>query len=127
MRAVRRSSGRRGDLQPDVWRNNKVHDNMGHGIWSDGNVRALIEGNIVSNNSKSDLQHELSWDSISGTIPSQTMLRRSIGQSCWWGANILINTARTLRSPATRLSTATEPMASARSVQIGAKFGRTPR
>ena len=48
-----------------VWRNNNVHDNTGHGIWSDGNVRgALYEGNIVSNNSGSGIFHEISWDAI---------------------------------------------------------------
>jgi parallel beta-helix repeat protein len=76
-----------------VWRNNNVHDNTGHGIWSDGNVRALYEGNVVSNNSGSGIFHEISWDSI---IRNNTLTNNdsdNIGQSCWWGANILVNTS----------------------------------
>ena len=77
-----------------VWRNNNVHDNTGHGIWSDGNVRgALYEGNIVSNNSGSGIFHEISWDAI---IRNNTLTNNdseAIGKSCWWGANILINTS----------------------------------
>jgi parallel beta-helix repeat protein len=76
-----------------VWRNNNVHDNTGHGIWSDGNVRALYEGNIVSSNSGAGIFHEISWDAI---IRNNTLTNNdseAIGKSCWWGANILINTS----------------------------------
>ena len=76
-----------------IWRNNKVHDNIGHGIWSDGNVRALYEGNIVSNNSGVGIFHEISWDAI---IRNNTLTNNdseAIGKSCWWGANIHINTS----------------------------------
>ena len=68
-----------------VWRNNKVHDNIGHGIWSDGNVRALYERNIVSNNSGAGIFHEISWDAI---IRNNTLTNNdseTIGKSCWWG------------------------------------------
>jgi parallel beta-helix repeat protein len=76
-----------------VWRNNKVHDNIGHGIWSDGNVRALYEGNIVSNNSGVGIFHEISWDAIirNNTLTDNDSL--VAGKSCWWGANIHINTS----------------------------------
>lgn len=77
-----------------TWRNNYVHDNMGPGIWSDGNVRnVLYEGNTISRNSASGLQHELSWEAVirNNTITDNDS--ENIGRSCWWGANILINTS----------------------------------
>lgn len=77
-----------------VWRNNNVHDNIGHGIWSDGNVRgALYEGNTVVNNSGSGIFHEISWDAIIRNNIVANNDAENIGRSCWWGANILINTS----------------------------------
>lgn len=76
-----------------IWRDNAVHDNTGHGIWSDGNVRALYEGNVVADNSGAGIFHELAWDA---TIRQNTLTnndREAIGRSCFWGAQIHLNTS----------------------------------
>jgi parallel beta-helix repeat protein len=76
-----------------TWRNNNVHDNIGPGIWSDGNVRATYEGNIVSNNSGPGILHELSWDAIIRNNTLKDNASESVGRSCWWGANLMLNTS----------------------------------
>jgi hypothetical protein len=77
-----------------TWRNNYIHDNLGAGIFSDGNVHgALYEGNTVWNNSASGIQHEISWDAIIRYNYVSSNAWDSAGRSCWWGANILINTS----------------------------------
>ena len=50
----RRSWGRRAGTFDLIWRGNWVHDNVGNGDWSDGNVHAVLyEHNLVENNSGS--------------------------------------------------------------------------
>ena len=75
-----------------VWRNNFVHDNIGNGIWSDGNVRgSLYEYNTVSHNTESGLLHEISWDAV---IRYNTLTNNDAvdaGLSCWHGAQLAIN------------------------------------
>jgi parallel beta-helix repeat protein len=76
-----------------VWRNNNVHDNVGMGIWSDGNVRALYEGNIVSHNSEGGIFHELSWDAIIRNNTVTDNAADMAARSCFWGSQIHVNTS----------------------------------
>lgn len=74
-----------------IWRRNYVHDNLGPGIWSDGNVRALYEDNTVDRNSEIGIFHELSWDA---TIRNNYLTDNGIegaGQSIYHGSNIHLN------------------------------------
>ena len=46
-----------------MWRGNWVHDNIGNGIWSDGNVHDVTyENNLVQDNTGIGIFHEISWD-----------------------------------------------------------------
>jgi parallel beta-helix repeat protein len=48
-----------------VVRGNYVHDNHGHGLWSDGNNHGtLYENNTVINNYGSGIFHEISFDAV---------------------------------------------------------------
>lgn len=74
-----------------IWRNNRIYDNTGMGLWNDGNVRATIEGNTVYRNSEGGIFHEISWDAV---IRNNTLTDNAIstvGLSCFWGANLHIN------------------------------------
>jgi len=75
-----------------TWQNNDVHDNIGHGIWSDGNVHnALYANNTISNNSYDGIFHETSWDAV---MRQNTLVNNDsadAGQSCWHGSQISIN------------------------------------
>jgi parallel beta-helix repeat protein len=78
-----------------VWRGNWVHDNIGNGIWSDGNVRdSLYANNLVENNTGSGIFHEISWDA---TIRDNVLRNNAypfIGHSCWWGSQIEVNNSQ---------------------------------
>jgi len=56
-----------------IVRNNSVHHNNGNGFWSDGNnYRTLYENNIVADNSRDGIEHEISYDAV---IRSNTVER----------------------------------------------------
>jgi parallel beta-helix repeat protein len=75
-----------------TWQSNNVHDNIGHGIWSDGNVHnALYANNTVSNNSYDGIFNETSWDAV---IRNNTLTNNDsadAGLSCWHGSQISLN------------------------------------
>jgi parallel beta-helix repeat protein len=74
-----------------IWRNNKVHDNLGMGLWNDGNVRATIEGNTVYENTEGGIFHEISWDAVIRNNILTNNAGAVAGQSCFWGAQIHVN------------------------------------
>jgi parallel beta-helix repeat protein len=75
-----------------VWRNNYVHDNIGHGIWSDGNVHnAVYEYNRIENNTEAGIFHEISWDAVIRYNRLTNNAATSAGLSCWHGSQIHIN------------------------------------
>jgi len=48
-----------------VVRGNYVHDNHGHGLWTDhNNIGTLYEDNVVINNHGAGIHHEISYDGI---------------------------------------------------------------
>jgi parallel beta-helix repeat protein len=48
-----------------VVRGNYVHDNHGHGLWTDhDNIGTLFENNVVMNNHGSGIFHEISYDAV---------------------------------------------------------------
>ncbi len=74
--------------------NNNFHDNQGHGIWLDGPVvGATITGNTVTNNHGAGIFTEI----IAGAnVANNTLVGNgidSIGKSCFWSSNILVNNA----------------------------------
>jgi len=80
-----------------VWRNNKVHDNAGVGIWQDGNVtNTLIENNEVYNNLGSGILHELSWAAIirSNIVFNNNLSQKGVARSCWHGGQIVVNNSQ---------------------------------
>ena len=74
-----------------TWRNNYVHDNIGVGIWSDGNVSSsLYEYNRVTNNSGSGIEHEISWDAVVRYNTLTNNDSRHAGRSCGYGGQLII-------------------------------------
>ena len=70
-------------------RGNKVHHNQGNGLWTDiGNKGALIENNIVDNNSGAGIMHEISYDAI---IRNNTARGNGFARGWVTGAGILIS------------------------------------
>jgi parallel beta-helix repeat protein len=82
-----------------TWRGNWVHDNIGPGIWSDGNVHnVLYENNLVQDNTGIGIFHEISW---AGTIRNNVVRdndSKAIGKSCWWAsAQIDVNNSQNVQ------------------------------
>jgi parallel beta-helix repeat protein len=70
-------------------RNNNVHDNEGHGIWTDiESIYGLVEGNVVTRNSGAGIMHEISFDI---TIRNNTTTGNGFGAPFITGAGILIS------------------------------------
>lgn len=76
-----------------LWLNNRVWDNIGMGIWSDGNVRGRVERNLVYDNTEGGIFWEISWDVVILDNVVRNNAAESIGLSCWWGSNIHVNTS----------------------------------
>lgn len=87
-----------GILDGVTWRGNRVHDNNGHGIWSDGNVRnAIYENNTIENNRGAGIFHEISWDATIRTNTLRNNATDYIGKSCWNGAQIHLNNSQNVQ------------------------------
>jgi hypothetical protein len=71
---------------------NYVHDNNGHGLWSDGdNINVTYDSNTVENNVGVGIFHEISYDA---TIKNNIVRWNDImvvHHSICWGANIYLN------------------------------------
>lgn len=72
-----------------VFRANRVHDNLGHGLWCDINCRnALYEGNVVERNRAAGLYYEISFDAV---IRNNIFRHNGSARSGWfWGNDILL-------------------------------------
>ncbi len=68
---------------------NHVHDNYGPGIWTDiDNQDAHHHHNLVANNDKIGIYHEISFDAL---IEYNTVVGNGFGFDVWgWGAGILV-------------------------------------
>jgi len=73
-------------------RNNRVHHNMGKGIWTDENAyKVLIEGNTSSDNDHQGISHEVSYDAI---IRNNTVERNGFKNSAGVaGGGITLNSS----------------------------------
>lgn len=76
-----------------VVRNNWVHHNHGHGLWTDiDNIATLYEGNRLEDNDYSGIFHEISY---AATIRGNTARRNGFGGAQWVdGAGILVSSSR---------------------------------
>lgn len=73
-----------------VVRGNYVHDNDGPGLWTDiGNIRTRYEGNLIEDNSRAGIMHEISYDAV---IRNNVVRGNGFGTTTGWldGAGILI-------------------------------------
>ena len=78
-----------------IVRNNYVHDNYGHGLWTDGfNINTLYEGNVVEDNYGSGINHELGYAAvIRDNVVSGNGFQHPV-QGDVWGAGIFIDQSR---------------------------------
>jgi parallel beta-helix repeat protein len=75
-----------------VFRQNKVHDNTGIGLWIDTKVRHVrFAGNTIENNSSIGIFYETSSDAIIRNNTLQNNASDSAGKSCFWGSQIHVN------------------------------------
>ena len=70
-------------------RNNFFHDNLGNGLWTDGfNTKTLFENNVVVNNLRNGIVHEVAHDAI---IRNNVCKGNGREANNWfWGAQILV-------------------------------------
>jgi parallel beta-helix repeat protein len=72
-------------------RYNWVHDNIGPGLWCDGDsIYTVYEYNTVTSNTAPGIKHEISYDA---TIRYNTVRYNNtanLGKSIWWGSDIHI-------------------------------------
>ena len=75
-----------------VWRGNWVHDNTGHGLWMDTNVRNVtFRKNTIENNSSGGIFYETSWHGVIRNNVFRNNAADYAGKSCAWGAQIHLN------------------------------------
>ena len=72
-----------------VFRGNHVHDNMGPGLWCDGDCRDTdYDGNIVERNHGAGIFHEISYAAV---IRNNIVRHNGLTENEWlWGSDILI-------------------------------------
>jgi parallel beta-helix repeat protein len=72
-----------------VFRGNHVHDNLGPGLWCDGDCRnVLYENNVVERNHGAGIFHEISFNAV---IRNNIVSHNGIAENEWfWGSDILI-------------------------------------
>jgi parallel beta-helix repeat protein len=74
-----------------VFVRNRVHDNTGHGVWIDTNVRkVIIKKNTFENNSSGGVFYETSWDGVIRNNALRNNAAEFVGKSCYWGAQIYL-------------------------------------
>ena len=79
-----------------IVRGNYSHHNLGPGMWTDiDNIHTLYENNVVVGNTKSGIQHEISYDAI---IRNNVVVHNGVedftGYGWLWGDQILIQNSR---------------------------------
>jgi hypothetical protein len=72
-----------------VLRGNNVHDNLGPGLWCDGDCHnVLYEGNLVERNDGAGIYHEIAFNAV---IRKNTLRHNGVAEKEWfWGSDILI-------------------------------------
>lgn len=82
-------------------RGNRVHDNLGSGLWCDVDCKdVLIEGNIVERNADAGIFYEISSDAVirGNTLAANgTGLGGQQGSRWFWGAGIQIAASRNVQ------------------------------
>ena len=70
-------------------RNNFFHDNFGNALWTDGfNTRTLYENNVIANNLRNGIVHEVAHDAV---IRNNVCKGNGREANNWfWGAQILV-------------------------------------
>jgi parallel beta-helix repeat protein len=80
-----------------IVRGNYVHHNRGPGLWTDiKNINTLYENNVVYNNQKEGIFHEISYDAI---IRNNRVGQNGLGGDGKWlyGSNILVSTSKNVQ------------------------------
>jgi hypothetical protein len=87
-------SVRQGDV---YWLSNRVHDNLGPGIWADGHSGDfVVRGNDIRNNTGAGIDFEISWHPTNASnllAENNTLVGNDtdlIGKSCFWSAQVLV-------------------------------------
>lgn len=72
-----------------VFRDNHVHDNLGPGLWCDGDCRSVLyEGNVVERNHSIGIYHEISFNAV---IRNNVVRHNGIAEKEWfWGSDIVV-------------------------------------
>jgi hypothetical protein len=75
-----------------IVRANNVHDNVGPGLWTDGdNIQTTYEANNVTSNVGSGISHEISYDAVIRYNVLKNNATATAGKSIWWGSDIHLN------------------------------------
>jgi parallel beta-helix repeat protein len=75
-----------------TFRGNYVHDNYGHGLWTDtDNIHITYENNTVEDNYGGGIFHECSYDAVIRDNVLSGNDKRIAGQSLFWGADLYLN------------------------------------
>jgi parallel beta-helix repeat protein len=78
-----------------TFRGNYVHDNYGHGLWTDtDNIHITYENNTVENNYGGGIFHECSFDAVIRNNKLSGNDKRIAGQSLYWGADLYLNASQ---------------------------------
>jgi hypothetical protein len=77
------------ETQDLIVRGNRVHHNLGPGLWTDiNNIRTVYENNVVYDNDLAGIFHEISYDAV---IRNNVVMGNGRLLSVWlWGAQIQI-------------------------------------
>ena len=71
-----------------IMRGNRVHDNVGPGLWCDGGCRnVLYSGNTVERNQGSGIFHEISYSAI---IRDNLLVHNGLASRWYWGSQIIV-------------------------------------
>jgi hypothetical protein len=72
-------------------RGNYVHDNTGHGLWSDGDsIYITYDSNIIENNTGCGILHEVSYDATVSNNLIRFNNTANVGLTLWYGSQIQV-------------------------------------
>lgn len=72
-----------------IMRGNRVHDNLGPGLWCDGECRnVLYSGNTVERNQGAGIYHEISHSAV---IRDNFLVHNGLANGWYWGSQIIVS------------------------------------
>jgi hypothetical protein len=76
-----------------IFRGNHIHDNIGPGLWCDGDCHAVLyEGNVVERNHSVGIYHEISFNAV---IRDNIVRHNGIAETEWfWGSDIIVSASQ---------------------------------